>query len=29
MLCLRIGSQDVYQTQISVTFENVLEPLVN
>jgi len=27
--CVRLGSQDVHQTQISVTFEKVLEPLVN
>jgi len=25
---LRLGSQDVHQTQISVTIEKVLEPLV-
>jgi len=28
MRCLRLGSQDVHQTQISVTLETVLEPLV-
>jgi len=27
--CLRLGWQDVHQTQISVTLEKVLEPLVN
>jgi len=27
--CLRLGSQDVHQTRISVTLEKVLEPLVN
>jgi len=26
---LRRGSQDVHQTPISVTLENVLEPVVN
>jgi len=26
---LRLGSQDVHQTQILVTLEKVLEPLVN
>jgi len=25
---LRLGSQDVHQTQISVTLEKVLEPLI-
>jgi len=27
--CLRLGSQDVHQTQISLTLEIVLGPLVN
>jgi len=29
MRCLRLGLQDVHQTNISVTLEKVLEALVN
>jgi len=29
MHCLRLGLQDVHQTQISVTIEKGLKPLVN